>query len=257
MNLLIAGGGKFGKKAIEYAKKLNYRAILIDKNPNCFASTHTQTTFNNVDTLIKNFDNYNSGDMIFLNDNISSINKLLLNIQFEFIIPVVPIHLTAVIIKNYFNSFEIEMDLNFKSLEEITDKIDPKLLLDSIQDSATIYLSYAKRDEICPDNCSGPPNYCPNFDREKPITITNYLAEFFNVPEQIRLSKGKKRVFFLIKSYQLKAGLGGLKGEDISEVFKMIHDNSAYFKQDKYDIIISTSCNCHGVISFMKNNPSV
>ncbi|MBD3215406.1 MAG: hypothetical protein GF311_22545 [Candidatus Lokiarchaeota archaeon] len=256
MNLLIAGGGKFGQKAVEYAQKLNYKTLLIDKNPDCFASTRIQTTFNKVDTLLRDFENYTTGDMIFLNDNVSTINKLLLNIQFEYIIPVVPIHLTAVIIKKYFNSLDIKVHPNPKCVEKYTSKINPELLLDSVKDSATIYLSYAKRDEICPENCSGPPNFCPNFDREKPITITNYLTKLFNVPEQIRFSKDEKKVYFLIKSYQLKAGLGGLKGEDITKVFKVINDNSAYFKKDYYDIIISTSCNCHGVISFIKSNPS-
>jgi len=250
--LLIAGGGKFGKKAIKYAKKLNYKTILIDKDPNCYASNLINKKYVNLMDLLRDFEDIPAGEMIFFNADISTIYEILLNIEFDYIIPVVPIHLTATIVQLCFNSFKIKLEANSKLVKIYKNIIKKELFLNSIEDSGLIYLSYAKQDEVCPDDCSGPLDYCPNFKRKKPITITEYLIELFETSKTINISEKRKVGYFLIKSYQLISGLGGMKGSDIDKIISKIIKNRELFKKFGCNIIVSTSCNCHGVITFLK-----
>ena len=116
------------------------------------------------------------------------------------------------------------------------------------------YLSYAKIDEICPDNCSGPISYCPNFKREKPQTITQYLKSYYGTSNSISIKKEEvSEVTIIIESYQLLPGLGGLKGNDIQNILKFLRDNMDFLSSRKFNMIIATTCNCHGVINFYKN----
>lgn len=255
MNLLIAGGGKFGKRAINFAKKLNYNTILIDKDPNCYASSLISKKYNDLDSLLRDFHNENSTEIIFLNEDIGIIYDLLLNIKFEYIIPVVPIHLTALIIKLCFNSFNCSLTPNSSIIESYKKRIKPELYLHDNMESGVVYLSYAKKDEICPEDCPGPPNFCPTFEREKPITVINYVKELFNVKNNITISINENTAKFLIESYQLMAGLGGVKGNDIYELITSIQEKEEYFQSKLFDIVVATSCNCHGVISFFENKP--
>lgn len=252
-NLLIAGGGKFGKKAIEYANKLNYKTILIDKDPNCYASNLINKKYVDLMDLLRDFENFPAGEMIFFNADISTIYEILLNIEFDYIIPVIPIHLTALIVQLCFNSFKIKLEPNSNLVEIYEDIIKKELFLNSIEDSGLIYLSYAKQDEVCPDDCLGPPDDCPNFNRKKPITITRYLIKIFETSKTINISEKRKAGYFLIKSYQLIPGLGGMKGSEICKIISKIIKNRELFKKYGYNIIVSTSCNCHGVITFLKN----
>ncbi|TFF93761.1 MAG: hypothetical protein EU543_02870 [Promethearchaeota archaeon] len=252
-SLLIAGGGKFGKKAIDYAKKLKYRTILIDRDPNCYASNQIQKKYESLDNLTKDFKEFNEEKILFLNEDISIIYELIKNFHFEYIIPVVPIHLTSLIVKLCLNSLGVNLEPVSKRINYYIDKIEPELLLNYNKDAGLIYLSYAKIDEICPDDCPGPPNYCPNFKREKPITITNYVKKFFETQKMIEISKKKKFANFLLESYQLMAGLGGLKGNELKEVVEKIQKNKNSFISNKYEIRVATTCNCHGIISFLKS----
>ncbi|MHA1527324.1 MAG: hypothetical protein ACTSQD_09845 [Promethearchaeota archaeon] len=48
-------------------------------------------------------------------------------------------------------------------------------------------------------------------------------------------------------------GLGGLKGNDIRDILKVLRDNMDFLSHQKFDMVIATTCNCHGVINFYKN----
>jgi len=252
-SLLIAGGGKFGKKAIDYSKKLRYKTILIDKDPNCYASKQIQNKYESLDNLIKDFKELNQEKILFFNEDISIIYELIKNFHFEYIIPVIPIHLTSLIVKLCLNSLGLNIEPESKRINNPINKIETDLLLNYNKDTGLIYLSYAKIDEICPNDCPGPPNYCPTFKREKPITITNYVKKFFQTQKMIEISKRKKFANFLLESYQLMAGLGGLKGNELKEVVGKIQENKDSFISHKYEIRVATTCNCHGVISVLKS----
>ena len=252
--LLIAGGGKFGKKEMEFAKDREYHTIIIDNNPKCLASKYVHGTFNKFEDLLKVYHNSAEPKLFLLLNNISVINKILLEteIQFEYVIPVVPIHLTALIIKRVLKEDTYELipdeDLCSKSVHDLENNI----MLNHNCEKGVVYLSYAKRDETCPDDCPGPKKYCPNFDREKPITITKYVRKFYNVSNTFNLLKQEGRLVINIHSFQLKPGLGGIKGDDLYMILSKLSKNLENIRKSRIKFIIATTCNCHGVLNYFK-----
>ena len=252
--LIIAGGGKFGKKALDFAKKNQYKTILIDIDPNCFASEYSNKKFENLENLSLEMKNIKPGDIYFLNQDISTIYELISKINPEYVVPVVPIHLLFLIINSFLSSNNIKMIPNENLMKFFINNANSELILDHIVEKGVVYLSYAKKEEICPDNCSGPPDYCPNFKRDKPITITKYINNFYRVENNFKIQNNKISSFIIIlESYQLVSGLGALKGTEIDRVLKELMKKLDILLNKKFNLIIATTCNCHGVVNFYKN----
>ncbi len=252
-NLLVVGGGKFGLRAIKFAKKRSYNTILIDKNPNCLAGNFIETKFREFYALLDYFNKHQNREIVFFESDISIINKILYEIEFSWIIPVVPIHLIALIVKNFMISNNIQLLLDNITSKVYSEKIKPDILLTSPVQEGILYLSYAKEDEVCPEDCPGPPDYCPSFKREKPITITEYLKKVFDISDSFNLLKNKKKLIILLHSYQLMPGLGGLKGQEIYSIYNQLENNLIFLKNNQFNLIVATTCNCHGVINFYKS----
>jgi len=253
-SLLIAGGGKFGKKALDFAQKQNFHTIIIDNNPECLASEYVDESFTILKNLLESFYTASEPKLYLLLKNISIINELFerTEIKFHYIIPVVPIHLTALIIQNILKSNDYEIIPDEKTCAQSVQNLKKDILINHNCKNGVIYLSYAKKGETCPDDCPGPPNYCPNFKREKPITITNYIQSFFNISDNFSLLNNKGHLIISIHSYQLKPGLGGLRGKDLYNIVSKLCTNIKKIQKSILKTIIATSCNCHGVINYFK-----
>jgi len=252
MNLvIIAGGGRFGLKAVEYIKKYNYPAVLIDNNPNCFAAKFATKKFEEFNFNIKDL---KDGEIFFLNQDIEVVIDLINKLVPEIIIPVAPIHLMASLLSSFLLKYSIRLIPDVDVTKIFSDNINPELLLNHISDLGAVYLSYAKIDELCPDNCSGPITYCPNFKREKPITITDYVKEYLETTNTVKVKNGNiSEIVVVNESYQLMPGLGGLKGKDMQDTLNILQENISILSSQKFKISIATTCNCHGVINFYKN----
>ncbi len=252
--VIIAGGGKFGLKAIDFIKKNKFKTVLIDSNPNCFAAEFASKKFDNLEDFNLNLKDLKDGEIFFLNTDILIVLDLIEELDPKYIIPVVPIHLMASFITSFLFKFSISLTPNSKLTEEFLENVDPEILINQITKEGVAYLSYAKIDEICPDNCSGPISYCPNFKREKPQTITQYLKSYYGTSNLVRIKKEEiYEISIINESYQLMPGLGGLKGNDIQSILKFLQDNMDILSHQKFDMIIATTCNCHGVVNFYKN----
>ncbi len=256
--LIIAGGGKFGKKALDYGRKNEYKTILIDNDPNCFCAHYVTQKFDNINNFYSKMENVEAGEVIFLIYDISIIYELIIKFKPEYIIPVIPIHLSALILEEFLlENTHVNLTSDKDSIKSFVANVSEELLLTYNVEKGIAYLSYAKIDEICPDNCIGPEDFCPNFNREKPITITKYLKNFYKVDDIIRIQNDDKneilKVIIIIESKQLMPGLGGIEGNDISHVFKTLENNFDLFLNKSYYVIIATTCNCHGVINFYRN----
>jgi hypothetical protein len=251
--LIIVGGGKFGKKALDYAKYNKYTTILIDINPDCYCAKYTDFTLDNIDELA--IQELTSGKSYFLNQDIEAIYNLPEMLNPEFIIPVVPVHLMANLIISLLNKNTIDISPNKELVNYLATNGDQDLILSHNSEQGVVYLSYARIDEVCPDNCAGPLIYCPNFKREKDITITQYLKDFFHSNEIVKIEKNDIiNIFIIIESQQLIAGLGGLNGKDINFILKEVNNNIEIFNNQEFNITIATTCNCHGVVNFYKNS---
>ena len=111
-----------------------------------------------------------------------------------------------------------------------------------------LFLSYAREGEICPDGCPGPRDRCPTFGRKKPETITEYARKLLqHLPG------------WVFESYQMKPGIGGLKGDEfkqnlleILEFLRSIKENRSENKFENLEdrtFFVATTCTCHGVLN--------
>ena len=64
--LIIAGGGKFGRKAVDFAKKNKYKTILVDKNPTCFCSSYATRKFEILGDFYSKIGEIEAGEVFFL-----------------------------------------------------------------------------------------------------------------------------------------------------------------------------------------------
>jgi len=253
--IIIAGGGKFGEIAVLFARKKNFSAILIDKDSNCYASKFIDEKLDISNFKDLNVDFFKAKKIYFLNTDISIILELIEKLNPYYVIPVIPIHLLAEIIKLYFSKRYVELISDDTSTENFFVKAEKNIILNYIKEKAVIYLSYAKINEICPDYCSGPLKYCPNFKREKPISISSYLKNYFEAKEVIKIINSDFiKIIILAESYQLMPGLGGLKGKDIKMIIETLNKSINSLLKVRFNCIIATTCNCHGVINFFESN---
>jgi|GEM_PF-382684 len=111
-----------------------------------------------------------------------------------------------------------------------------------------LFLSYAREGEICPDGCPGPRDRCPTFGRKKPETITGYARKLLqHLPG------------WVFESYQMKPGIGGLKGNEfkqnlleILEFLRFIEENRSEKRFENLEsrtFFVATTCTCHGVLN--------
>ena len=255
MTILIVGGGKFGIKAIEYARECNQAAIVIDNNSHCQAINHVNRQFNNFNDFKRVIGELNKDEIWFIKQNVEEINDLLPLIDFSYIIPVIPIHLMVSIITTFFNIHSIDFIPERDYFDGFIRMSDKSLILSTNLEKGVIYLSYAKQNELCPDNCIGPPNFCPHFKREKKITITRYLRNYFKMNDYLEINENDEiLITVMLESYQLKPGLGGLLASEVIHILTILNEKLLVISQKPCKLIIGTTCNCHGVINFMTKN---
>ncbi len=251
MKIIVIGGGKFGKKALEFGIKNESQSLLIDINPNCIASELVNEKFTKQEELLSKINEINPKDVFFLIHENPDLESLINAFNPDYIIPVLPIHLMASIISFKFNKLGILLVAD-KILSKIfVETANSNLILNYNSEKGIVLLSYAKAGEVCPDKCLGPLNYCPNFKREKPITITQHVKEILsNINGMENEIKLINHYNYIIESEQLKSGLGGLNGNEVKTILDDINNNIEVFKNKIYTISIATTCNCHGIINF-------
>ncbi len=249
--LIIAGGGKFGLRAIDFAKKHEFITLIIDINPKCPASNLVDNIFNEFEEIIEEYKSLKKKKIYLLNQDISIINNILKDLNVEYIVPVVPIHLLALIMKNLLIEHSIKIRGNQAETKNFIQNANPDLLLSNDIEQGITCLSYANIDEKCPENCMGPFSFCPNFKREKPITITKYIKDYFNMSNILKIKENKiTEVIIILESIQLMPGLGALKGKEVIEVIETIKRRISMLESTKFNLFIATTCNCHGIINF-------
>ena len=244
---LIYGGGKFGFNAIQKLKSKQKPILLVDQDPNCFIAQKyflAAASIKDVKKYLQNFipdkneDSKEIDIITFLVGDISTIADLIQNYPPYILIPSAPIHVMKDLGIYYLHS-----QISPLTIQSIEPTIDLSNKPDEMQyfsfNNSEKYLSYAGWDEICPDLCSAPESYCPFHKKNKPITVYEFLKN--NILDAYHLC---------FNSEQLGAGLGGILGSEIKSFFlKLTQHVNKRIKNSPINVYISTSCNCHGVIS--------
>lgn len=246
---VIFGAGQVGLQAFRYFYTKG-TCILIDQNPLEWYHPTIRTISNirqipidqiQTESEFNHWENNSSftGFHYFIQGEISVLNALLEIIVPQYLIPAAPIHVMGELFKNaIMQEWPNASFLPHKILSPSDKKSNFPTELNIHQTADfKVYLSYAKEFEHCLDNCFGPKGYCPQFHRTKPITVSDFINQFFH-PESN---------FFHFISTQITAGLGGISYNDLKNYINRVLELLKHPKLDE-NYTIATSCNCHGVI---------
>lgn len=274
---LVIGGGKIGSKFVEYAKDHDLSFVLvIDIDCEAPVSKLGKVLEDRKD-LADILDSLNTDTYLGVNSPpVDSRTAQNTEIYFycmdskdipslldygipEYIIPAVPSHAAVDIIADFVN-LDIDTDLirevsmdkgdrdRMDVFQSIVSKFPENIVAGTFPEHGAVFLSYARPGELCPDNCRGQENYCYNFKREKPRTITSYACEL-----------AQDRPGSVFESLQMGPGIGGIQGRDLKEnlISFMKYMNQLECLPLNADLenrlpFIATTCNCHGILNLLQ-----
>jgi hypothetical protein len=266
---LVLGGGKIGTNFMEHAR--NHRlplVLVVDNNKNAPASFGIEL-IKDANALRKLLEGKlrlplkkEISEIYFYCAGLDAVPFILSFGMPEYIVPAIPCHVAAYLVKEYLNCIgrgkqalremriTPEDEEMTRFFDQFTSHFPENIIAGLYPAQGVVMLSYARQGEICPDGCTGPERFCPNFRREKPKTITNYVRD-------VR-SHTKGWVF---ESYQMKPGIGAMKGVDMKQNLLEISEyvNSFDISNGRIDrraaediFFIATTCNCHGVVNLFR-----
>ncbi|QEE16672.1 hypothetical protein DSAG12_02502 [Promethearchaeum syntrophicum] len=239
---IIFGGGKFGS---HFIKTMDYPILsfIIDNDSNCLLANkfpkmkieEAQKRILQNRIIFKSELKQNM--FFFIEGTIETVYELMKIRNPNYIVPTAPIHVIFELIKVFIHKNFPNINLTAVKPRSIFKKPD-ELFVFSF-DNPEIYFSYADWEEKCPENCPSPLDYCPFHKRKKPITVSDFLEH--------ELSENN---YFGFESTQIGPGYGGIEGKLIKnrldKLFTFIDGNS---NNCPIEILVGTTCNCHGVLS--------
>jgi hypothetical protein len=253
---LIYGGGKFAHLAVKRLRT-KYSLLILDTDKECligqdFVSTPIPELKEILtdDKLFNKFiqsDTLNQPDIsdhqksfLFTVGEIPLLEQILQIRKPLYLLPIAPIHVMMELIKDYLSK-QIPSIQIISQKPTISTKLFPEELF-SFEIKNTLYFSYAKWDEKCPENCPAPLDYCHVHHRKKPKTVREILEDL----------KSQSNLLSF-ESTQLAPGLGGINGESLFKEMPFHVKNIKNLKENQeYSLLISTSCRCHGVVDAFK-----
>ena len=266
---LVLGGGKIGTSFTEHARKHRFPLVLVVDNDRNAAASSGAEIIEDAHCLRKLLEEKLSSPLEQESSHIyfysSELNEVPFILSFgipEYIVPAIPCHVAAYLVKEYLNSSNNEQTVTEMCISpEKKDMIQffdqfashfPKNIIAGLYPAQGIaMLSYARPGEICPDGCPGPEDFCSNFRREKTKTITSYVRGL------LPWMNG-----WVFESYQMKPGIGAMKGADMKrnllEMYEYMRfidasDDKIHDMDTTKDVFfIATTCNCHGVVNLFR-----
>lgn len=235
---IIYGGGKFGFQAVQ---KLKNTALLIvlDTDPKAEISQYYKIA--QFSEIIKILEKYKDQHLKllpsvhFVVGNIAHLSNLIDITKPEYLIPVAPIHVMKELFLYRLQTQNFEASTQLLKVEPLVKT--PKTLF-SFPTETSLYVSYAKWDEKCPDNCPAPLDYCPIHRRTKPKPVFTILQENF-----------ENSNFLGFISHQLEPGLGGISIHSALLIMKKFIEKIKQLEKNQVlELIFATACRCHGVI---------
>ncbi|MCF6249395.1 MAG: potassium transporter [Desulfobacula sp.] len=165
-----------------------------------------------------------------LQDGIQFLEQNLLpNADVAWIIPCLPVHLAWEWCRRKLGAILIPHALPAELETLLPNPLPGK--------NTDIYVSHA--DFLCPDNCNEPDIYCTRTKQPRKQDM-HALLESLTFRDYQSL---------VLKSRQLGPGVGGYSPEDLIDFQNKIKKNQ------KGDLLISTACRCHGVVTGAKLLP--
>jgi len=149
----------------------------------------------------------------------------------DMIIPALPVHMVAEWLKLRSGAhYEV-------STVPLPEQLVARLPHPITNGDSQLYLSHA--DFFCPDNCGEPELFCTYTGEERAENMFHLLENIDELPY----------VPFVVRSYQLFPGVGGIYPGDMWNLLDRLHN---FLNKP---LLIATACRCHGVVDGLKFKP--
>jgi hypothetical protein len=215
---LVFGGGKYGIEAVEYLKSKKKPFVVVDVDSSC----HVRKKYDLPKVRLSQLEEIDHGEGYFIEGGVYEALKIYEKLKPELVFPTAPIHLSASLVqeKHRYRVWNEGVDFLLSGLP-------PRVIVSSGRGSVVVTYN---RDEECQPYCSAP-DVCPVTGIKKPTPM-------------YRLLEFAVRDGFVVRSHQLKPGIGALKGEEIDLLMK--------WAEGKDRLLVGTACRCHGVVTALK-----
>jgi hypothetical protein len=212
---IIAGGGKYGCKAVEYLRGKRRGFVLVDKNPSCLA----REIFG-----LKSNARLGAEGEYFIQGDLSTVSELIDSQKPEYVFPTVPMHVAAELAKIRFKLKPWAEEVN-----SIIAKLPSNIILQAGRGNLIVSFN---RDEKCVEFCEAP-EVCPSTRKSRPCTMDKLM--------RFACSEG-----FILISHQMAPGMGALKGIELLEFFE--------WAEKKERFVVGIACDCHGCFAAFKKD---
>lgn len=146
----------------------------------------------------------------------------------DMIIPCLPVHMVAEWMK-------LKISANYEvSAVPLPTHLVARLPSPIKNGESQLYLSHAEF--LCPDNCGEPEIFCTSTGKERAEDMFHLLANIDELPY----------IPFVVRSYQLLPGVGGIYPEDMWNLLDRVHNCL------NKPLLIATACRCHGVLDGLR-----
>ncbi len=229
--ILIVGGGRVGQRALDFCKENNFIAVIVDDKPDCLVRKYVDIieVGDNFEVITK----LQGNKAILFVTELSEIPRLLQSYDFEYTIPAVPIHLMGKLCYDYLRAKKFQVKPAANVIRLISKRIDQSLIINYSEKDGIIIASFMPKNQNCAQNCV---EYlrCPVTKIQKPKPLYEIFQDACqDFPSMIFISE------------QLKPNLGGIPKKSMD---KFLH----FLDSINQQVIIGTSCMCHGVLNAFK-----
>jgi hypothetical protein len=235
--VFVMGGGRFGKKALTYLKGKGAKVLLVDKNPECKASSEFDILAVDLNDLVS----LRSGQAAFLvGDAVDLLASLLETNIPDLVVTAIPGNSVAKIVEVWLAKRGVTLQPYNKVIPNVLENI-PKSLVSFVDETyGVIVVSYMPFNKRCRENCFPPKEICALTGSPKLTSMAKLLK--FCVFKHTDFSG-------ILCSKQLTGGLGAIDGKELHSILKQLE---TFHKP--YTFSIGTACECHGILNLGKVN---
>lgn len=212
--VLVVGGGRVGRTAVEVALASGARTFLADRDPACAAVSLLPP------------------DRFFrctLEDALAVAER----IAPAWVVPAVPRHLLA----HWFAARHPRLVPHGDSAAVARAALPPDAVLGSQAPSATLVLSLAPADQRCPEDCVPPEGVCALTRKPRPQPLFALLRACL---------EGAFDRLIVLESHQIAGGLGALSFAGVTSAL------SGTLPAGPAVVAVGTASACHGLLTMFK-----
>lgn len=231
-SVLIAGGGFFGTRAAEFAKRCAAKVVVVDPDPSCRARGLCELDSTSIDIL----ERVEPGKAAFhRGEAVDFILRSLDQRLPDLIIPSIPGHMVGRVVERWLIEEGRVPKYNPALIKAIRGSFPADLVVYCDLHTAVLVTSYMRHGERCRTPCSQPADRCPETGRQKKglmyrllDSASGPLADFSTV----------------LVSRPLGQVAGCLEGRDICSLLSALER-----AEQPYTLAIGTACGCHGILN--------